>query len=302
MVVLVVLATLNYALAVALTTMAATVATIVAVSFEAGDLIPVGVVSLRAIGLFLAVVIVGSVLVALMLAALRFPFMRRRLEARVLLEADASVADPGEYPRVRNLLDGLAIAGGVPPPRFAVVNQEAPNSFGVGTRPARTIVGVTTGLLDQLSRDELEAILAYEISRIANLDVALASWTVALTAGAVQVRDGHGGWFRSSVGWLPSRIGEWIQLWAQGDQVRRRDLAAIRFTRNPQALVRALEKLDRDTSVVRRVSRFTAPLWVEYPSGASRGSAGARRVADVMALDDRITELRRVVGMPVAAR
>ena len=68
----------------------------------------------------------------------------------MLEETGAVIADPGTHVQMRNLLEGVAIAGGIPVPRFAVIDDPAPNSFGVGTRPSSTILGVTTGLSERL--------------------------------------------------------------------------------------------------------------------------------------------------------
>jgi heat shock protein HtpX len=190
----------------------------------------------------------------------------------------------------------------VPAPRFAVIDDPAPNSFGVGTRPKNTLVGVTTGLSLQLTRDELEAILAYEVSRIRAWDVALASWTVALTGGAISALDarGNGAVIKALIGWLPRSIAAWLQVWALRDQGRERDRAAVRFTRNPVALVRALEKLHADPKQIARVSRATAPLWIEFPSrvlGGDRSGAN-RRLAQELLLDERIDALRELASTP----
>jgi heat shock protein HtpX len=164
---------------------------------------------------------------------------------------------------------------------------------------------VTTGLGDVLSRDELEAVLAYEVSRIRGWDIALASWTVALTSGAISAVDAaeDDNLFKSVLGWLPRKLGEWLQVWALRDQGGERDRAAVRFTRNPKSLIRALEKLDEDPSRVSRVSRATAPLWVEFPAGVLKGSSKAtRRLANELLLDERIDALRELADMPPRGR
>ena len=215
----------------------------------------------------------------------------------MLAETGAVIADPAAYVQLRNLLEGVAIAGGIPVPRFAVIDDPAPNSFGVGTRPTSTILGVTTGLSEQLTRDELEAVLAYEVSRIRSWDVALASWTVALTGSAITALDGSGDsdLFKGVIGWLPRRFAEWLQVWALRDQGVERDRAGVRFTRNPASLIRALEKLDADPSQISRVSRATAPLWIEFPASAlgNSGSRETRRLAQELLLDERIDALTR---------
>lgn len=184
-----------------------------------------------------------------------------------------------------------------------MIDDAAPNSFGVGTRPSNTIVGVTSGLGTVLSRDELEAVLAYEVSRIRSWDVALASWTVALTSGAIAAAESSDddGLLKSVLGYLPKKFGEWLQVWALRDQGVERDRAAIRFTRNPGSLIRALEKLHADSTAMTRVSRATAPLWVEFPAQVLSGSSSkvTQRLAKELLLEERIEYLRDLAREPV---
>ena len=296
---LVVLATLNYCLAVCAAAVATGLAIVIWAISEGA--IPDSVEALKFFGIAIAVVIALSLVIGIVVAVVRLPFQRSRLERRVLAETQAQVAQTEEHRRVANLLEGLAIAAGVPPPRFAIIPDACPNSFGVGTRPGRTIIGVTTGLVEKLDRAELEAVLAYEVSRIGSWDIALASWTVALTGGAIETLEGDD-LKRLIIGYLPLKFAEWLQLWALRDQGHHRDRVAVRFTRQPQALLRALEKLDADASQIGRVSRATAPLWVEFPARVVAGSSSraTQRLARELLLDERIEDLRRLAG-PVAA-
>jgi heat shock protein HtpX len=244
-----------------------------------------------------------SAVAGIVIGFVRIPFQRRTLKRRVMKETGAHIAEPDEHPQVRNLLEGLAIASGLPVPKFAIIEDGAPNSFGVGTRPSNTVIGVTTGMMQVLSRDELEAVLAYEVSRIASWDIALASWTVALTSGAISAADNSSdNILKGILGYLPRRFGEWLQVWALRDQGVERDRAAIRFTRNPGSLIRALEKLDADTTAIGKVTRATAPLWVEFPahvvSGAS--SKASQRLVKELLLDERIEYLRDLAREPEA--
>jgi heat shock protein HtpX len=298
-VVLVVLATLNYMIAVALAAVAVTLAMIIWTVFKF-ELFPDDAGTFRLLGIGVGAILAVAFVVGLCVALVRIPRARRSLEHQVLHETGAVIADTDEHRELRNLLDGLAIAGGIPPPRFAVIDDPAPNSFGIGTRPGTALVGVTTGLSEQLTRDELEAVLAYEVSRIRSWDVALASWTVALTGGAISALDDTDdsgtGLLRSLIGWVPRHFAERLQVWALRDQGRERDCAAVRFTRNPASLIRALEKLDTNPSEITCVSRATAPLWIEFPAGAlgRSTSANARRLAQSLLLEERIDALKQL--------
>jgi heat shock protein HtpX len=300
--VVIVLATISYWLAVVLAAIATTLTFVVVIALKVGDLslIPDTMDELKVAGFILLGLVVVSAVVGTFVALFRLPSRRRQLEQRVLTETGARIATPDDYPRVRNLLSGLAIAADVPEPRFAIITDPAPNSFGVGTRPEHTIIGITSGLVDALTRDELEAVLAYEVSRIGSWDIALSSWTVALTGSAIEAvdRDGDDGPFHSVLGFVPRTCAQWLQTFAVKDQLEERDRIAIQFTRNPMALLRALEKLHADTSEVHHVTRATAPLWLEFPAEVAGSTRSGQRLAAELALDGRIDRLREQVGMP----
>ena len=298
---LVFLATLNYIVAVVMAAIALGIGIALAIIFYGGDVFS-DTDTFVFFAIFLAVVAVGSAVIGILVGLFRIPFLRRRLERRVLSETGARVVATDEQTELRNILEGLAIASGLPPPRVAVIDDPAPNSFGVGTRPSNTIVGITTGLGERLSRDELEAVLAYEVSRIRSWDVALSSWAVALTSGAISAVDDQEGdnLLKALLGFVPRRLAESLQVWALRDQGVERDRVAVQFTRNPAALISALEKLDADASTIRHVSRATGPLWLEFPAHVlgSSSSRATRRLAHELLLDERIDLLRELAGQP----
>lgn len=296
-VLLTILAAINYWIATCCAAIVVALTIVIWLVFEGGA-VPEDLDDLKWFGVGLAVLVAGAVVVGTLLAMVRVPFQRRSLERRVLVETGARIAAPDDHVRTRNLLEGLAIAAGVPVPRFAVIDDAAPNSFGVGTRPSKAIIGVTTGLIESFSRDELEAVLAYEVSRIRSYDVALASWTVALTGGALAAVDADGEeLLKAVVGWVPRRLASRLQIWALRGQTEGRDRAAIHFTRHPDALISALEVLHADERQIRCVSRATAPLWIEVPVNVvARRTRSSRALAEELLLPQRIAALRAELG------
>jgi heat shock protein HtpX len=295
-----VLATINYVIAAACAGAAVGLIIVGWILSEAGDVSDLfDLTTIVAVLIGIGVVVAVAAVIGTVVALVRLPRQRRRLEQQVLRETGAEIAAPGTHVQIQNLLEALAIAAGIPPPRFARVDDAAPNSFGVGTRPENTVIGITAGLDDLLTRDELEAVLAYEISRVRSLDVALSSWTVALTGSAIDALDDGG--LAALIGFVPLRLARRLQVWALRGVGPERDRAAIRFTRHPQALVDALEKLHADPSQVTRVSRATAPLWIEVPAPTGTASKSERRLAAELGLENRIAELRDLAGMPPAA-
>ncbi len=293
---LLVMATVVYWMAVCAAAVATAIIGLLWLFSEAG--LPDSIELLKWTGVFVLVVFGFSLVIGTFLSLFRLPTLRRKLEAQVLAETGAHLAAPDEYPEVRNILEGLALSADIPVPRFAVIDDPVPNSFGVGTRPRKTIIGITSGLPDALGRDELEAALSYEVSRIGSWDIALSSWAVALTSGAIATAEADD--LKALVGWIPARMAEWLQAWALRDQGEHRDRIAVQFTRHPEALITALEALDADQSEVRRVSRATAPLWLEVPVAVYGGamSSRAKRLGTSMLLQERIGRLTALAGLP----
>jgi heat shock protein HtpX len=296
--VVIVLATLSYWLAAVAGAIATALTLLVGIALNGDVSLPDSADGWKVAGIIVLGIVVVAAVIGGVVALFRLPSQRRRLEEQVLRQTGAMIADPDQHPEVRNLLAGLAIAADVPPPRFAVITDPAPNSFGVGTRPENTILAITTGLMDTLTRDELEAVLAYEVSRIGSWDVALSSWTVALTSSAIEAVDDDDGPFATVLGFIPRRTAQRLQVYAVKGQVRERDRIAIGFTRHPVALIRALEKLHDDHTSVGRVTRATAPLWLEYPTAMATGTKWQRRLADELSLDGRIERIRELAGVP----
>jgi heat shock protein HtpX len=89
-----------------------------------------------------------------------------------------------EAPELWRMVENLSITAGLPMPRLYIVPDESPNAFAAGRSPKQAIVGVTTGLLERLDEEELEGVLAHEMSHIRNYDVRLMTWAAVL-AGSI---------------------------------------------------------------------------------------------------------------------
>ncbi len=244
----------------------------------------------------------------------------------------AKPADGPEYLQLRNVVEGLAIAAGIPVPAVYVVDDPAPNAFATGLKPEKAAVAVTTGLLAKMSRRELEGVLAHELGHIRNRDTSFMT-LVVLTVGAIMVlssllvRVGYyatifmGGNRRSSrdnndsgaaiglallaIGLIGFVIAVPSAMLLKAALSRRRevmaDATAVELTRNPSGIRSALEKLESDTTVVKAMSTTTAHLWIESPLERSKeqgfiGSVG-RLFDSHPPLADRIAVLRRYEGL-----
>ena len=195
----------------------------------------------------------------------------------------AKPADPQQYARLHNLVEGLCIASGLPKPRLYVIDDPAPNAFATGRNPHHSAVAVTTGLLERMNRIELEAVLAHELGHVRNYDILVSTLAVTMVGIVALLADvgirmlWFGGGRRSNNAGALVAIPALILLIAaplvaqlmRFAVSRRReslaDLTGCEMTRYPPGLISALEKLRDDQTVVRAGSRATAHLWIESP-------------------------------------
>jgi Zn-dependent protease with chaperone function len=207
----------------------------------------------------------------------------------------------GAYRRAERLIQGLALAAGVLPPSCAVVVDDAPNCLAVGRNPTTAWIVVTTGLLD-LPRPELEAVLAYEIGRVAELEVSYDTVVYACSARSLELWAAAFGEFDEvSVLLAPFAVlltpvvagGMLLRAAALRTRARLSDGLAVRYSRNPVALAHALRRILEDPAEVRRGDPGNAHLWLEYPhTRASRWFLRSHRI-----LPRRVERLERMARL-----
>jgi heat shock protein HtpX len=263
---------------------------------------------------------VAGLIIALAIAGVGSLVAYWKSDAVALRIARARPADPEQYARLHNVVEGLCIAAGLPKPRVYIIDDPAPNAFATGRNPRHAAIAVTTGLLDKMNRIELEGVLAHELSHIKNYDVLvstlavtlvgvvvlLADWSLRfLWLGGGRRRDGDGGQAGAPLALLGLALLVLAPLFAKLMQLavsRRReslaDVSGVSLTRYPPGLIAALEKLKDDKTVVHFNSRATAHLWIESPLALdSREGPFSRfnRFFDTHPpLDDRIKVLKEL--------
>ena len=181
-------------------------------------------------------------------------------------KVDRQTTDPDER-RLVNVVEEMAIAAGLPVPRLYVLDGEAGmNAFAAGFTPERSVVAVTAGTLRGLDRDELQGVVAHELSHVLNADTRLSTRLMALVGGLtvlallgrVLLRSARGS-RRSSLpllagltllvaGSLGAFFGRLIRLAVCRQREFLADAAAVQFTRNPDGLANALAKIARSGS------------------------------------------------------
>ena len=200
----------------------------------------------------------------------------------------AKPADPVQYARLHNLVEGLCISGGLPKPGVYVIEDAAPNAFATGRNPRHAAIAVTTGLLDKMNRVELEGVVAHELAHIRNYDILVSTLVVTLVGAVALLSDlalrlmwWNGGRVHREgdrsdganplalVGFVLLIVSPIIARLLQAAVSRNRetlaDVSACQLTRYPPGLISALEKLQSDTTVTHAASTATAHMWIEQP-------------------------------------
>ncbi len=243
-----------------------------------------------------------------------------KADSIALAVSRAKPADPQQYQRLHNLVEGLCIAAGLPKPRVYIVDDPAPNAFATGRNPKHAAIAVTTGLLEKLNRVELEGVIAHELSHVRNYDLLVSTLAVTLVGSIALLtnfgmrmmwwnggrvrRDGDrdGGNPLALLGLVLLIFAPIIAKAMQAAVSRRRetlaDVSACQMTRYPPGLISALEKLRDDTTVTHSATTATAHLWIEQPMSGV-GDAGKfgrlNRMFDTHPpLEERIALLREL--------
>jgi heat shock protein HtpX len=208
----------------------------------------------------------------------------------VLAISRARPVEKNEYPYLYNIVEGLAIAAGVPTPRCYVIDDTAPNAFATGRNPKNSVIVVTKGLLEKLNRAELEGVIAHEMSHIKNYDVLLQTLVVVMVGVVALLSDWMvrtfwwgGGRRRSSergrgggaagifviVGLVLAALSPLISQLIRFAVSRKReflaDASGAMLTRYPPGLASALRKLAADKEPLEVANKATAHLYIVNP-------------------------------------
>jgi len=264
--------------------------------------------------------IAGAVIAFVIAVAMSFAAYWKS-DSVALAMSRARPADPTEYARLHNIIEGLCIAAGLPKPRVYIVDDVAPNAFATGRDPKHAAIAVTTGLLEKMNRVELEGVLAHELSHIKNYDILVSTLAVTMV-GFIAIasdigirtlwwgggrssnddRDGGPAAFLAIFGFLLLILAPVIAQLMQFAVSRRReslaDMSGVELTRYPPGLISALEKLRDDQTVVHAHSRATAHLWIEQPMPTRQEEGKLSRINRLFdthpPLEERIAALREL--------
>ncbi len=234
----------------------------------------------------------------------------------VLTMTGAQEVVESENPKLFDLIHEVVIASGLKMPKVAIVQDSAPNAFATGRNPDKALIAFTTGMLNVMDREELQGVIAHELSHVANRDT-LVSAVAATTAGAIAILSD----FLTRMMWFGGGrrddrennqnplalifsliiliLAPLAAILLRSAISRRRealaDATAVSFTRNPTGLRRALEVLAADNTVVQQRSTAVAHIWIESPLD---GSSVSKLFSTHPPIEERIATLRRMEANP----
>ena len=201
----------------------------------------------------------------------------------------AKEAPKEQFSQLHNIVEELCLASGLPKPRIFLINDTAINAFATGRDPMHAVVCVTMGCLTRLTRDQLQGVIAHELSHIRNYDVRTMTIATVLVGIAVMLSDllirmfwfgglrGSGN-SKDSGGFiiviivvsillaiLTPIIAKLITLAISRKREFVADASAIEMTRNPDGLASALEVISKDVEVLEVANKATAHLYIANP-------------------------------------
>jgi len=214
----------------------------------------------------------------------------------VLASSNAVPADPNNptHKQLLNVVDEMSIASGLPRPQVYIIPDPDPNAFATGKDPEHSYVAVTQGLLDSLTREELQGVIAHEMSHIRNYDIRLMTVIAALMGALLLLSE----WARRGLFWgggrrrsrssgggaggpimlillvlwivgviLAPLIGQMMAMAVSRKREYLADASGAELTRNPMGLAHALEKLESASAPTASIKRGSAHLCIVDPLG-----------------------------------
>jgi len=235
----------------------------------------------------------------------------------VLAISRAKPVKKKDYPYLYNVVEGLAIAAGLPKPRCYIINDTAPNAFASGRNPQKSVIVVTKGLLEKLNRVELEGVIAHEMAHIKNYDVLVQTLAVVMVGVVALLSD----WILRSFFWgggrrrgkgkgggggaaifvvvglvlavLSPLVAQLIRLAISRRREFLADANGALLTRYPPGLASALRKLAADKEPLEAANKATAHLYIVNPLTDIKGKVNAL-FSTHPPVEERIAELEKM--------
>lgn len=238
----------------------------------------------------------------------------------LLASAGAKKIKHDDHPRLYNIVEEMRIASGLPKtPDIYIIDDPSLNAFATGRDPNKAAVAITSGLLQQLNRDELQGVMAHEISHIKNRDVLLMAMTSVLLGAIVMLswygsrimifggggsrRDSSSGGAAQGIIMIVALLlmilapifAQLIYFAISRKREYLADASAAMYTRYPEGLASALEKLGASSGQLKSANQATAPMYIVNPF-RKKGRAATDLSSTHPPISERIRILRAMGG------
>ena len=193
----------------------------------------------------------------------------------------AKKASREHYKQYYSLVEGLTIASGMSMPKLYIMHSNQINAFASGRNPENAVICVTTGMLEKLDKKEIEGVLAHELGHVANYDIRYMTLVTVMVGMIAIVSEMflYSLWFRGgndnknfvfiligiAMAILAPIVVKLIQFAISRKREFNADASAVKFTRYPQGLIGALEKIQKDHQPEKKISKAVAPLFFSNP-------------------------------------
>jgi heat shock protein HtpX len=235
-------------------------------------------------------------------------------DAAILGISQARQIQHSDNPQLFNVVEEVAIAAGTPMPKVYLIYDSAPNAFATGRDPRHASIAITTGLLTKLTRDELQGVMAHEMSHVKNCDIRFAMLMSILVGTVVLIADGflrtlrhtrvrsRGGKGGGPVmlvlllvavlfAIIAPVLAKIIQLAISRQREYLADASAVELTRLPTGLASALAKIQSDREPLEVANRATQHLYIVNPIMKLKGKTGTSMWDTHPPIDERIKRL-----------
>jgi heat shock protein HtpX len=254
----------------------------------------VGAVYLMAKGLGYGLDIVGIALIFSGISSFASYYWSDKI---ILAISGAREAKRQEFFDFYTVTENLCLSRRLPMPKLYVIEDTAMNAFATGRDPQHAVVCATTGLLERLNRQEIEGVIAHELSHVENYDIRLMSivtvlvglvallsdWMLRMTfrGGRKNNNDNDAGQIKAIMfiaglvlAFLSPLIAKLIQLAISRRREFLADASGVGMTKNPEGLAKALEKISHDTEPLEAANKATAHLYIADPLKNVHGAVG----------------------------
>jgi heat shock protein HtpX len=240
------------------------------------------------------------------------------------VHAEPLTADSPKHQMVLDVIQEMALASRLPVPKAYFIPDPAPNAFATGRDPTHSIICVTQGLIDNMDREEIQGVIGHEMSHVADYDIRTMMMVAVLVGGIAMLSDFmvRASFFRSNdrdsdrngggiflllifvLAIVAPFLSQLIAMAVSREREYLADASSVEFTRNPRALLRALQRIAETESPLKEGTRGTAHLFIVSPLAADADDNGgffANLLSTHPPLSKRIERLQAMLGGSAAA-